>query len=57
MLEVHGIFVDDPLRDVVEARGLDAVQGLRLVWAEVERDLGRAKREERQEEDELSSSS
>ena len=48
MLEVHGVFVDDSLRDVVEARGLDTVQSLRLVRAEVERHLGPAEICERQ---------
>ena len=41
VLEVHGVLVDDALGDVVEAGGLDPVQRLRLVRAEVERHLGR----------------
>ena len=58
MLEVHGVFVDDSLCDVVEARGLDTVQSLRLIRAEVEGDLGRAgryQRYERQKQDHQSS--
>ena len=39
MLEVHGVLVDHSLCDVVEARGLDPVQSLCLVRAEVEGDL------------------
>ena len=42
VLEVHGVLVDDPLPHVVEPVCLDPVEGLRLVRAEVEGDLGQA---------------
>ena len=42
MLEVHGVLVDDPLPHVVEPVSLDPVEGLRLVRAEVEGNLGQA---------------
>ena len=41
MLEAHGVLVDHALRDVIQARGLDSVQSLCLVRAEVEGDLAR----------------
>ena len=41
MLKIHGVFVDDSLPDVVEAvLGVDPIQGLGLVRAEVEGHLG-----------------